>query len=66
MDDKLATSNLHVTALSGVFDGVLTFLERLHVAEALADVYAEWPEIKEDIEALIEDVLGLIGKLRRL
>jgi len=66
VDEELANAKVHLSLLSGIFDGVVELLDRLHMAAAAGVVYAAWPEIRGDVDELIKDVRVLCGKLRLL
>jgi hypothetical protein len=57
---------ISVSTVSSIFDGVLSFLERLHVAAALKAFFEAYPEIKRDVAVLIAAVKALLKKIEEL
>jgi hypothetical protein len=66
LDEKLVCAKVHLSMLSSVVDAIVEVVHRLHVGAAAAAVYAAWPELHADVDALIRDVRALLVKLRAL
>jgi len=65
-DAELAKAGVHLSLISDLFDGVLTFVERLNVFAAAGLVYEAWPELQSDVAELVKDVMALIVKIKAL
>jgi hypothetical protein len=65
-DEQLSNAGVHLSLISDLMDGMLTWLERLNIFAAAGLVYQAWPEIEGDVAELVKDVTALIVKIKAL
>lgn len=66
LDEELVDMGVSVSTVSSIFDGVLAFLKRLHVADAMSAFFAAYPEISKDVAELMAAVKALEEKIEHL